>query len=64
MSVLSKTCPICVERFIVRHNRILLAECFIKVQLEMDLFNHVQTHVKETKETVDILNRMGGKCEA
>lgn len=61
MSVLAKVCPICGEKFIIRHNRILLAECFLKVSLEMELFNHVQTHVQESRK---VLNRIGGKCEA
>ena len=61
MSILSRSCPICREKFIVKHNRILLAEVFVRIDFEMMVFNHLQTHVEMPKE---VHNRIGGKCEA
>lgn len=49
MNTLTKTCPLCPEKFIVRHNRVLLGEVFVKIALDIELFNHIQSHVLETE---------------
>jgi len=44
MTTLSKTCPICKHTWVVRHDRVLLGEIFLRTDFAIAMFNHLQSH--------------------
>lgn len=65
MMTLSKTCPICKETWVVRHNWRFLGEIFIRTDFAIAMFDHLQTHTdgKENRVKCYEYNK-GVSCEA
>lgn len=41
VSVLVKTCPTCKHTWVVRHNKVLLGEVFLRTDFTIAMFDHV-----------------------